>query len=431
MANGKIDIGKKRLLSSTALTKHVAVFGALGLVFGASSASALDPNALPVDPNVVGGAATFNQSGATLNVNQSTNRTVIDWRSFDIGSNATTNFIQPGAASIAVNRVNSSANPTQIQGSLNANGQVWILNPNGVMFGKTAKVDVAGIVASTGNIDSAAFMRGDNRLQFTGADGGEVSNAGLISVADGGLAAFVAPSVRNSGVIRARLGKVTLAAGTTYTLDLAGDRLVELGLGADNALVDQSGQVLADGSVVTISAMAASAVVDSVVNVSGTVMASGVHEAGGKIILTADNVTTTGSAVLAADGGTNGDGGTIYGYAGNTGTYDGSFSAKGGANSGDGGSIETSGKKVRIASSISVNTLAAHGATGDWSIDPVTLVVGSAGTGALGGGVNDEEATIAASTVVAGLVGSNVTLQAEIQSPLLKPLTARGPGISR
>ena len=388
MANGKIDLGKKRLLSSTALTKHAAVFGALGLVFGASSASALDPNALPTDPNVVGGAATFNQSGATLNVNQSSNRTVIDWRSFDIGSNATTNFIQPGASSIAVNRVNSSANPTQIQGSLNANGQVWILNPNGVMFGKTAKVDVAGIVASTGNIDSAAFMRGDNRLQFTGVDGGEVSNAGLISVADGGLAAFVAPSVRNSGIIRARVGKVTLAAGTTYTLDLAGDRLVELGLGADNALVDQSGQVLADGSVVTITAKAATAVVDSIVNVSGTVMASGVHEAGGKIILTADNVTTTGSAVLAADGGTNGDGGTIYGYADKTGTYDGTFSAKGGANSGDGGSIETSGKSVDIQSGLRVDATAANGATGSWTIDPDDLTIDGGNVGAFEAGLD-------------------------------------------
>src|SRR5690606_32909642 len=199
-----------------------------------------------------------------LTVNQSTNRTVIDWRSFDIGSNATTNFVQPNSSSIAVNRVNGSANPTEIQGTLNANGQVWILNPNGVLFGKNAKIDVAGIVASTGNINVQSFMSGDTRLQLSGADGGSVTNEGAITIADGGLAAFVAPAVRNSGVIQARVGKVTLAAGTTFTLDLAGDQLVEIGLGANNALVDQSGQLIAEGSTVNLTAKSASAVVDSV-----------------------------------------------------------------------------------------------------------------------------------------------------------------------
>lgn len=393
------DIGKANLLSSTALTKHMAAFGALGLFLGATPAHALDPNALPQDPNVAGGAATFNQSGSTLTVNQSTNRTVIDWRSFDIGSSATTTFVQPGSSSIAVNRVNSSANPTEIQGTLNANGQVWILNPNGVMFGKNAKIDVAGIVASTGNVDAGAFMRGDNQLQFSGADAGSVVNEGTISVADGGLAAFVAPSVRNSGVIRARVGKVELAAGTTFTLDLAGDQLVELGLGSNNALVDQSGQIVAEGSTISISARSASALVDSVINVSGTVLASSVHADGGKIVLTADNITTTSDANLAADGGDNGNGGSIYAYADKVGSFDGSFSAQGGENGGNGGSVETSGKNVQIADGIAVSTQAANGETGSWTIDPDDLVVGSGGT-------------MSAATVVAGLAANNVNLEA-------------------
>lgn len=409
MAHKALNRRKFSLLTSTALTGQAAALGALSVVFGASSAFALDPNALPQDPNVVGGAASFNQSGATLTVNQATNRTVIDWRSFDIGSNATTTFVQPGTSSIAVNRVNSSANPTQIQGSLNANGQVWILNPNGVLFGKTAKIDVAGIVASTGNINTDAFMRGDNRLQFTGSDGGEVVNDGLISVADGGLAAFVAPSVRNSGVIRARVGKVTLAAGTTFTLDLAGDQLVELGLGANNAVVNQDGQVLADGSVVNITAKAASAVVDSVINVSGAILASSAYEDGGTIVLTADNITTTADAVLKADAGTNGNGGTIYGYADKLGKYDGTFSAQGGSQSGNGGFIETSGKKVQIANGISVNTLAANGATGNWTIDPVdlTVIAGDWET------FDSDASTVSNGTIVRMMETSGITLTAE------------------
>ena len=409
MGNDIFNRRKFSLLTSTALTRQAATFSALGLAFSAGSAFALDPNALPVDPNVVGGAATFNQSGATLTVNQSTNRTVIDWRSFDIGSNATTNFVQPNSSSIAVNRVNGSANPTEIQGTLNANGQVWILNPNGVLFGKNAQIDVAGIVASTGNISVQSFMSGDTRLQLSGADGGSVTNEGAITIADGGLAAFVAPAVRNSGVIHARVGKVTLAAGTTFTLDLAGDQLVEIGLGANNALVDQSGQLIAEGSTVNLTAKSASAVVDSVVNVSGTVLASGVHEDGGAIVLTADNVTTTGDAVLRADGGTNGNGGTITAYANKSGSYDGTFSAKGGAEGGNGGAIETSGKKVEIASTISVNTLAPRGETGNWTIDPDDLTVTD---GANAGAVDPDASTITNGTVVNQLLTTSVTLAA-------------------
>jgi filamentous hemagglutinin family protein len=391
---------KFSLLTSTALTKQAAALGALGVVFGANPAFALDPNALPQDPNVVGGGATFNSSGATLTVNQSTNRTVIDWRSFNIGSNATTNFVQPGASSIAVNRVNASANPTEIQGSLNANGQVWILNPNGVLFGKTAKIDVAGIVASTANISVQTFMSGDTRLQLTGGDHGSVTNEGAITVADSGLAAFVAPSVRNSGVIQARVGRVTLAAGSTFTLDLAGDRLVEIGLGANNALVDQSGQILADGSRVNLSAKSASAVVDSIVNVSGTVLASSVSQDGGTIILSADNITTASSAVLKADAGTNGNGGEITSYANKTGNYDGAFSAKGGSASGDGGFIETSGKKVQIANNISVNTLADHGDAGMWTVDPIDLVIGTSEAAAIVSNLNTTNQTFTAENSV-------------------------------
>ncbi|MGB3810568.1 MAG: filamentous hemagglutinin N-terminal domain-containing protein [Parvibaculum sp.] len=424
---------KYRLLTSTALTRHVAAFGAIGFALSANSAFALDPNALPQDPNVVGGAATFNLSGpATLNVNQSTDRTVIDWRSFDIGSNATTNFIQPNSSSIAVNRVNNSSNPTEIQGNLNANGQVWILNANGVLFGKTAKIDVAGIVASTANISVQSFMSGDTRLQLTGADGGSVTNEGNITVADGGLAAFVAPAVRNSGTITARVGQVALAAGTTFTLDLAGDRLVEIGLGADNAIVDHSGHIVADGSTVQISARAAGALVDSVVNVSGTVLASSAHEEGGTIILTADNITTTADAVLKADAGTNGDGGTIYGYADKLGKYDGTFSAQGGSQSGDGGFIETSGETVNFGSALSVSASAANGAAGKWLIDPNDITIDSALAGALTasltGGTSTEVST-------AGGTGGNgdITLDTTINAAATNgaELTLTGRRVSR
>jgi filamentous hemagglutinin family protein len=249
--------------------RPAGVFGVASALIGAGAAHAVETGALPQNPTVAGGAASFAQSGRTLTVNQSTDRTVIDWRSFDIGQGATTVFNQPNASSIAVNRVNGSANPTQIEGSLTANGQVWILNPNGVLFGKGARDDVAGLLASTANLDAARFMAGDTRLSFTGSGRGQVVNAGQVSVAANGLAAFVAPSVRNSGTITATVGKVALAAGETFSLDLAGDHLVELGLGAGKAVVDQSGRIVDAGGVVTLSARSAGQVVDSVINMSG------------------------------------------------------------------------------------------------------------------------------------------------------------------
>ena len=366
-------------LGTSAMTRPLFMLGAASVLLGTGPAHALDANTLPQNPNVVGGKDGFSQSGNTLNVNQSTKRTVIDWRSFDIGSKAQVNFNQPGTNSIAVNRVNASANASQIEGGLHANGQVWILNPNGVFFGKTAHVDAAGVVASTANIDANAFMAGSNKLQMTGADHGSVENQGNITVGANGLAAFVAPSVRNSGTINATVGRVALAAGTTYTLDLAGDHLVELGLGSVKAVVDNSGKIVNPGGTIALTAKAAGQVVNSVVNVSGVVSASSVTKSGGTITLGGDNVTTTSTAQLSADAGTNGNGGSITSVANVQGNYAGSFSAKGGSASGNGGSVETSGKNVHVDDSISVDTRAPNGILGNWTVDPIDISIVAGG----------------------------------------------------
>ena len=408
-----------------AAAASAGVIGAASALLGAGAAHALAPGATPQGATVVGGSANVAQAGSTVTVNQSSNRAVIDWRSFDIGSDAHAVFNQPNASAIAVNRVNASTDPTRIEGSLTANGQVWILNPNGVLFGKTATVNVAGLMASTANIDPTRFMAGDNRLTFTGADHGSVANEGQITIAEGGLAAFVAPSVRNSGVINARVGKVTLAAGTTFTLDLAGDGLVELGLGSDHAVVDQSGKIVDAGGVVTLTARSAGQVVDSVINMSGVIDASSATASGGQIVLGADDITTAANAVMKADGA--GAGGQIIAVADKTGDYAGVFSARGGALGGDGGHVETSGAVLHIADNISVDTTAANGQTGGWTLDPDTLTVGVTGAGSINGSINsDADQTIAASTVVTALNTTNVTLQAKTAITVNTAIDASG-----
>lgn len=136
-------------------------------------------------------------------VHQNSKNVGIQWDSFNIGQNATVNFYQPNTSSIAVNRVLDS-NASQIMGKLNANGQVFLLNPNGVIFSKTAQVNVGGIVASTLNVTDSDIVSGKFKLQNQG-NAASVENYGSV-IANGGVVAFIAPTVINEGQIQAHSG---------------------------------------------------------------------------------------------------------------------------------------------------------------------------------------------------------------------------------
>lgn len=428
------------LCSPTILTQSVASASMMAVAFGSTSVMALDTKALPTGGKVIGGAATFKQSGAKLTVKQSSDRAVIDWRSFNIGEKAHVNFDQPNTRSIAVNRVSASSNASRINGKMTSNGQVWLFNANGVMFGRNAKIDVAGLVASTAKINSKKFMAGERRLALSKGGRGSVVNEGQITIRAGGLAAFVAPHVRNNGIILASLGKVTLAAGETFTLDLAGDKLVEIGLGADTAKAEQLGEIIAAGGIIEISAKAAGDLVDSVINLKGVTRAASASVVGGKIILgggqvtiagtldasgakgggdisvSGDRITTAVTAVINTDANIVGDGGTFVAYADELGQYSGSFSAQGADTGGNGGFIETSGTLVKIADDITVNTRAAAGETGTWSIDPDNLtVIASGGNGSSTIGA-DTLVNNLNSTDVALLANESITIDAQIDS---------------
>lgn len=296
----------KRLMSSTTL----AVIGVAAL--SASPAFAVDPNETPTGEHVVGGDADFDRpDDSTLNIYQNTDRLVIDWDTFNIGEDATTEFFQPGSNSLAVNRVTGDGqDPTQILGNLKANGRVMVLDRNGVFFGANARIDVGGIVASTGDVDTAAVMSGANQIEITNFGDASVINHGTINVADAGLAAFVAPHAANHGVINARMGRVGLAAGgSAVTLDLYGDQLLEITVPDDkaNILVENTGLINAESGVVSLTAQAAKDVVDEVINMSGIIQVSSVTQQGGKIILSGGDqgkVSVTGT--LDATGTTGG-----------------------------------------------------------------------------------------------------------------------------
>lgn len=251
----------------------------------------------PVGGTVAQGSATIGQSGNTTTITQTTNKAVINWQSFSIGANELTQFVQPSSSSVTLNRVTGDQ-VSQILGKLKANGQIFLVNPNGIVFGNGAQIDVAALTATTHGITDQNFMAGNYRFDTPGKSNAQIINQGTITATDGGLVALVAPSVRNSGLIQARLGKVALASGNSFTLDLYGDSLILFHANDKiasqvtdasgkpvSALVQNDGKVYADGGSVLMTANVAKGVVDQAVNMTGLVSARAVDQQGGEIVL--------------------------------------------------------------------------------------------------------------------------------------------------
>ena len=372
---------------------------ATGALIAPNSAFAIDAGTLPENGTVVGGTATFDYSTPnTLNVNQNTDRVVINWDSFNIGTNATTQFFQPNSNSLAVNRVIAKGtDPTQILGHLSANGKVIVLDRNGVIFGKDSVIDVGGIVASTGDVSTSEVMSGANKIQITNLGDGDIVNNGTINAADAGLVGFVGKTAVNNGVINAKLGRVELDSGEKATVDLYGDGLIEIAADSnlEKAIVKNNGTINAEGGTVKLTAAAAKSAVDNVVNMDGVINVSSVSVQGGKIVLSAGNgnavvsgkldasgttggsVSVTGKNTIATDtadisaDGKNGKGGTAYLYGDNVAVFEGTLSARGTGN-GSGGAAEISGGEG-VGFGGLVDLSAENGSNGTLLIDPKTL----------------------------------------------------------
>ncbi len=279
------------------------------LVMGLSSGAAMAAGGLPTGGQIVQGTGSSAQAGNTLTINQSSAKLATNWQSFSIGAGQTVRFVQPNAQAVALNRVLGSE-VSSIQGALQANGQVFLLNPNGVLFSPTARVDVGGLVASTLSMSDADFMTG--RLRLQGDSTGTVRNEGQVHVHDGGALALVAAKVINTGSLQADGGKVALASASEVTLDLGGPVLVQVHKGVLDGLVENGGAIQADGGHVLLTARAADALSRSVINQSGVVRARTLSSgAKGEILLLGDmaqgelNVAGTldASAPVEGDGG--------------------------------------------------------------------------------------------------------------------------------
>jgi filamentous hemagglutinin family protein len=322
------------------------------LVAAALSLTAGLAQAAPAGGQVASGAGSIDQSGATTTITQSSQSLSLNWQSFNIAKSETVNFVQPSASAIAVNRI-VDTNGSQILGQLNANGQVYLINPNGILFGQGAQINVGSLVASTLDVSDTS-LSGNSHL-FSGNGAGSIVNQGTLNAAKGGYVALLGNTVSNQGTITAPLGTVALGAGNAVTLNFNGNSLVKMQIDQSvlNSLAENGGLIRADGGLVVMNAGAKDALLASVVNNTGVIEARTVENHEGTIILLGG---------MAA--GTVNVGGTLEASA---------------PNGGNGGFIETSAAHVKIANDVKITTTVSTGQSGSWLIDPVDFTIAAIG----------------------------------------------------
>ena len=259
--------------------------------------------AIPQGGEVTAGQGDINQNGSNMTITQTTDKLALDWQSFNIGQNESVHFNQPSFSSIALNRILGN-DPSQIFGRLSANGQVFLTNPNGVLFGRTAQVDVGGLVASTLHLSDSDFLAGRYVFQHHNGSTGSVINQGNIMAGDRGYVALLGPQVQNEGVIVARQGTVALAGGEQVTLDMQGDGVINLAVdqGTMNAQAVNKNLIQADGGQVVMTAKAVDSLIESVVNNEGIIQAHGLAEKNGRIVLDGGNGLVQHSGILDTTG---------------------------------------------------------------------------------------------------------------------------------
>ncbi|MGB1239617.1 MAG: filamentous hemagglutinin N-terminal domain-containing protein, partial [Pseudomonadales bacterium] len=376
-------------------------------------------HALPQNGSVAAGDAALNYSQNQLDVQQNSAKVIVNWDSFDIQANETVNFNQPSSSSVILNRVQGS-NASEIFGKMNANGQVFLVNPHGVTFAPGAQVNVGALVASTLDIKDNDFLNGN--YQFEAGSGlGTIANSGQINA---NTIALLGNQVTNDGWLIASTdasnrANVAMVAGDKIKLSFGGDGLlaVDVEAGTYNGLVENRQLIRADGGQVLLRAEAADALLGAAVNNSGVIQAQGIAERDGKIVLLADmeHGTTTADGTLDASSST-----------------------------GDGGFIDTSAAHVKVKGSAKVTAASDHGENGLWLIDPNDLIIDSSNITAyntsLAGGTNVE-----LNTVTNGSAGGNgdifvnaafswsaantiLTLKAENNIHINATITASGSG---
>ncbi len=428
--------------------RHTLLSVAMAGCFGAGVALAQ-----PVGPQVINGSVNFSTQGNVLNITNTPNA-IINWQGFSIAPNEVTRFIQQGAGSNVLNRVVGQES-SAILGALQSNGRVYLINPNGILFGPNARVDVNGLIASTLDIGNQDFLAGKYSFK-AGAVAGKLDNQGAIATPGGGRIVLIAPDVQNSGILTSPQGEILLAAGKSVQLvdtanpDMAvvvsapQDQALNLGqivgqggkVGIYGALVNQRGKISADSAVVGENGkiifkasrdalLEAGSVTsatgagkggeiqvlgervgltgDARVDVSGqmgggTVLVGGDYQGKNPAVLNAQ-VTYAGQDVqIKADAIQSGDGGKVIVWADDTTRAYGKIYARGGQQGGNGGFVETSGKRYLDVLHAPDNS-ATRGKGGTWLLDPEDITISAGGDANITAGPTFQPATAGSSTL--------------------------------
>lgn len=349
------------------------------LVMSALSLGASSVDAMPEGGVIRSGEGAVSQNGREMTIRQDSGRLAMDWTNFNVGKDETVRFQQPGKDALALNRVTGNQQSV-IDGSLLSNGHVLLVNPNGVVIGKNASIDVGGLVASTANVKDN-FMKefGNSTGAFTlgGVSDGKIINEGTIN-AEGGLVALHAAKVENSGTITSNGGSVLMAAADTLTLtpDTDGKLNFTVDGKAAEASALNKGTITADGGTIVMTADSASDVMSTVVNNSGTLQARTLRKnEKGQILLEGnDKGQVEVSGTLDASGTDDGqDAGNIKVIGQKTIVHDGTnLLAKGDVN---GGKIETSGDVLDLGDNLNIDAKGVNGKAGEWLLDPLDVII--------------------------------------------------------
>ena len=462
---------RPRIRIANILLKLLAAATGLFALSVAQVQAAPPVNALPAGGQVVYGNTSFQQAGSVLNVNQASQSTIINWQSFNIGAQSVVNFNQPNSSAVALNRILGD-NASQIYGQLNANGHVFLLNPNGMLFAPGSQVNVGGLLASTMHMSDNDFIAGSYRL--TGASTGFIDSQGNIGA---NSIAFVGNNISNSGNLYAT--NVSLVAGDTVAVDISGDGLIRgrvenpalqasisnsgninavqqvtmtAGQSRDtlNNLVNNSGIIRAtglstEGGVITLQGgttlnsgkldassatgkggtiqvlgehvgiVESGSVIASGATGGGTILVGGDFQGKNPDVFNADRTFVGANTTLNADAINTGNGGKVIVWANDITRAYGNISARGGAVSGNGGFVEVSGKH-NLDYRAQTDTRAPNGQIGTLLLDPDNIVINAVGgdplpaTGIFFG--DSPSATITVSSALINASTSSVILQA-------------------
>ncbi|APW65133.1 hypothetical protein LPB137_04400 [Poseidonibacter parvus] len=354
--------------------------GKISLVVSAILGSVVIASAAPSGGTVTSGTASISQNGTVTNINQDSSKASINWDDFSIKATETVNFNQPNSSSITLNRVIGNEKSV-ISGALNANGQVWILNSNGVLFNSSASINTAGILGTTAELSDSDFQAGN--YDFKNTSDNSVINLGTINVSNGGSVVLASNEVKNSGTIKAVKGKVHLVGADSYSLNLNGNSLVNLTVnkGVLDSMVENSGSIIADGGEVYLTTNAVNELLKGVVNNTGIIEANSLDGLMGKV--------------------------EVFAHGGEA-KVDGTIEVKDGF-------VETSGKEVTINNTTKVQAE-------NWLIDPTDISIddSSAYETSLNAGTN-----VTIETQAAGSEDGDINVNDEIEWNTANTLTLK------